>query len=87
MRNDPPVDFEAEARRPNKPAGGAPMQISAKALMQNFVYAGLILPDNMIEEVAGKNGHTARRLKGPKTGTHFIGIVEGVIQWVDSEDC
>jgi len=87
MSNDPPVDFEAKVRQPVKKAGGSPMQISAKDLMQNFVYAGLQLPDDMIEEVTGKNGHKARRLKGPATGTHVIGIVGGVIQWLETEDC
>ncbi|MFZ4536904.1 hypothetical protein [Propionivibrio sp.] len=87
MTDNPPVDFEAKAREPVKPAGGSPMQISASDLMKNFVFAGLQLPEDMVDEATGYNGHKARKLKGPSSGTYVLGCVNGVIQWIETEDC
>jgi len=87
MPSEPPIDFEAKARQPIGPSGGAPMQISAGDLMKNFVFATLQLPDALTEEVSGKNGHNARKLQGPTTGTHVLGIVDREIQWIATEAC
>jgi len=84
---DPPFDFEAESKKPVTPSGGGPMQISAKALMKNFVFATFQLPDDMVEETSGKNGHTTRKLKAPTSGTYVLGAIDGVIQWIETEAC
>jgi hypothetical protein len=63
------------------------MQISASDLMKNFVYASLKLPNDLIKETPGVNGHTARMLAGPASGTYVLGSIDGVIQWIETEDC
>ena len=49
---DYPTDFEALARQPAKPGGGAPLQISSAGLMKNFVMAGLDADEIWIETVS-----------------------------------
>jgi hypothetical protein len=55
--------------------------------MKNFVYASLKLPNDLIKETPGVNGHTARMLAGPASGTYVLGSIDGVIQWIATEDC
>ena len=87
MTGDPPIDFSAKVRQPVSPSGGSPMQISASDLMKNFVYASLKLPKDLIKETPGVNGHTARMLAGPSSGTYVLGSIDGVLQWIETEDC
>jgi hypothetical protein len=86
-----PVDFETLARgAKNASGGGYPVQISAGDLMRNFVYASLDADESLIEQTTGQGGHPARRLKIPTvpgSGTHVLGAVGGVLQWIATEEC
>lgn len=85
-----PNDFEALAKSAAKPGGKEPLQISAKKLMENFVWAGLDVDASWLETQAGTNGHRKRRLKLPPipgTGTYVLGAVDGALQWLETEDC
>jgi hypothetical protein len=86
-----PVDFETKARAARSASGGGyPGQISAADLMKNFVYAGLDADDSLIKDEIGQGGHKSRKLKIPAvpgSGTHVLGAVDGVLQWVATEEC
>jgi hypothetical protein len=86
-----PVDFEALARQAKQASGGGyPVQISAADLMRNFVFAALDADPSLIETTTGQGGHTARKLKipaAPSGGTHVLGAVDGVLQWIATEEC
>jgi len=86
-----PVDFEAKARGAKPPNGaGYPVQLSAADLMRNFVFAALDADPSLIEITAGQGGHAGRKLKipaAPSSGTHVLGAVGGVLQWLATEEC
>ena len=86
-----PVDFEERSRRAKQASGGGyPVQISAADLMKNFVHAALDADPSLIEQTTGQGGHAARKLKipaAPSGGTHVLGSVDGVIQWLATEEC
>ena len=67
-----PVNFEERVRAAPAANGiGYPYRISAADLMANFNYLD-------------KNG-----LPDPpsESGTYVLGCVDGVIQWIETEDC
>jgi hypothetical protein len=86
-----PVDFEAKVKQCAQASGsGYPIQLSASDLMRNFVFAALDADDSLIETTAGTGGHPARKLKIPAVpsgGTHVLGSVDGVLQWIATEEC
>jgi hypothetical protein len=86
-----PVDFEAKAKQAKQASGGGyPVQISAADLMRNFVHAALEIDESLIEKTTGQGGHQARKLKIPAvpgSGTHVLGAVDGVLQWIATEEC
>jgi hypothetical protein len=86
-----PVDFEAKARGAKDASGGGyPVQLSAADLMRNFVFAALDADESLIEETTGQGGHAQRKLKipaVPSSGTHVLGAVGGVLQWLATEEC
>ena len=66
------------------------MQISAADLDKNFVYATVQADPTWLEEKGGAGGHSMRILKLPKinaSGTYVLGTIDGVIQWIETEDC
>jgi len=85
------VDFEAKVKSAKSASGsGYPVQISASDLMQNFVYAALDADDSLIEKTTGSGGHAGRKLKipaAPKNGTHVLGVKDGSLQWLSTEEC
>ncbi len=89
--NSFPINFEALAQQGGNPAGGGyPYQIKGADLMRNFVYAALDADATLIEEVAGQNGYTQRKLKIPALpsgGTYVLGSVGGTMQWIETEAC
>ena len=90
METNLPVDFQAKAKEPNKPSGGSPLQISSTDLMRNFVFSSLQADEGWLQESTGQLGHKGRKLKLPKinsTGTYVLGSIDGVIQWIETEDC
>lgn len=86
-----PVDFEGLVKTRGIPSGGGyPYQIRATDLMKNFVHASLEADPSIIEPIIGQGGHVGRRLKipaAPGSGTHVLGVVDGVLQWVATEEC
>ena len=74
----------------NSKTGGYPYQIKAIDLDANFSYAALDAHEGLIEETSGQNGTTTRKLKIPAVpldGTHVLGVVEGILQWIETEEC
>lgn len=86
-----PVDFEERVKRPRGKTGGDyPYAIKAVDLMQDFVYAALDLDPTLVEEFQGEKGYRQRRLRipaVPASGTYVLGSVNGVVQWLATEDC
>ena len=86
-----PVNFEEKVRQAKQASGGGyPVQLSAADLMKNFVHAALDADPSLIEQTTGQGGHPARKLKIPTipaTGTHVLGAVDGVLQWIATEEC
>jgi hypothetical protein len=91
MPSNPPIDFEALAKRSGNPAtGGYPYQIASADLMKNFVFATLDVNEGLYEETTGLQGHRQRKLKIPSppgSGTHVLGSVGGALQWLETEGC
>ena len=91
MATELPVDFsERAARKSGAKGSDYPYAISAIDLMRNFVFAALDIDRSLYEETTGQGGHKQRRLKIPQvpgTGTHVLGVVDGRIQWIATEDC
>jgi hypothetical protein len=85
------ADFEALAKQGGNPAsGGYPYTIKSSDLMKNFVFAALDADDTLVETITGQGGHPQRKLKIPAVpsgGTHVLGVVDGTIQWIATEEC
>jgi hypothetical protein len=83
MPADPPIDFEALAKRGGSSAtGGYPYQIAARDLMANFVFCALDCEDSLVENTSGKGGHRQRKLKiSPGTATGQLAFWDGT-RWV-----
>ena len=82
--NDFPIEF-----RDKITSSKSAEPISAAALMQNYAWAKLVVADEYLED-ATQAGFPAKRLKLPPiiaNGTHILASVEGVIQWVATEEC
>ena len=86
-----PIDFEAKIRgAKNASGGGYPVQISARDLMANFVYAALDVDVSLVEETTGQGGLSSRKLKIPAVpsgGTYVLGSVDGSLSWIETEEC
>lgn len=86
-----PIDFEAKIRgAKNASGGGYPVQISARDLMSNFVYSALDVDVSLVEETTGHGGLPSRKLKipaAPSSGTHVLGVKDGTLQWLATEEC
>lgn len=91
MATNLPVDFEERVKSPKGETGGDyPYAIKARDLMQDFVYAALDVDATLIQDAVGQGGHKQRRLKIPalpSSGTHVLGVVDGTIQWIATEEC
>lgn len=91
MSNQPPVSFQTLAQTAGNPAaGGYPYQIRASDLDKNFVFATLDVADGLIETISGAGGHPQRKLRipsAPSNGTHVLGAVNGILQWIATEEC
>ena len=86
-----PVDFQQKIKLPPSATGvGYPVQISASDLMKNFVFAALEADGSLIETTTGQGGYSGRKLKipaAPTTGTHVLGVKDGTLQWIATEEC
>ena len=64
MPANPPVDFEEKVKLPKgNTSADYPYAIKARDLMENFVFATLIVDEGVYEETTGTGGHRQRRLK------------------------
>jgi hypothetical protein len=62
--NQFPVNFTQLAASASDPqAGGYPYRIKGSDLMKNYVHATLDVVDELVEEVAGQEGTSMRRLR------------------------
>lgn len=86
-----PVDFDQLAKSAGSASlGGYPYRIKGSDLMKNFVYCNIDGDPTIIENTIGQSGHPSRRLKiptVPPTGTHVLGAVDGILQWLATEEC
>lgn len=86
-----PVNFEEKIRAARQTSGGGyPVQISAADLMRDLVYAALDADPTLTQETTAQGGHRGRKLKipaVPASGTHVLGSVDGVLQWLATEEC
>lgn len=91
MTNNVPNIFSQLVKSAGKSAsGGYPYQIRAADLDKNFVYATLEIDPTLVDETAGQEGFTKRKLKIPAVpggGTHVLGAVNGVLTWIATEEC
>lgn len=90
-----PANLEQKAKLPPPPNGkGYPYQLSAKDLMDNFKFAALEVDDSKAGGIALKQTVTNGQRKisivipaMPTTGTHVLGAVNGVLQWIETTEC
>jgi len=97
MSSNPPISFSAKAKTAaNTASGGYPYSLSGTDLDQNFVFATAQFDKDefKIKATMGNGGHEAREIKitypvptPPTTGTHVLGSVDGVLQWIATEEC
>lgn len=91
MPSNPPVDFQAIAQGATGTTNkDYPYAIKATDLMKDFVFATLDIAEGLYEETSGLQGHRQRRLKipsPPDSGTHVLGVVDGLMQWIATEEC
>lgn len=94
----PPVSFSQKASATASGAGGYPIQISAKDLDANFVFATLEISDTSpqgtpqpfsVDEMTGPGGHTQRRLvfqpAAPSKDAVFA-VLGGALVWLQVPD-
>jgi len=84
MDNNFPVDFKNNVK-----SGKTSNPIKAADLMQNFVWAKLLVDDSLTEKTT-LMGFSAFKLKipaAPKTGTYVLGAVSGGLSWIATEEC
>jgi len=85
-----PVDFEKKVKQPPPVDGkGYPYQLSAKDLMRNFTYLLGLIPDGSTSnDLLRWNGSEWEILTAPAaTGTFVLGVVDGSMQWMETEEC
>jgi len=84
MNNNFPVDFKNKVKN-----GKTAEPIKASDLMQNFVWAKLLVDDSLTEKTTSM-GFSAFKLKipaVPKSGTYVLGAVSGGLTWIATEEC
>lgn len=84
-----PVDFQDKLKAPKNMNGGYPYSISAYDLMADFSYAALDVEDDWIEKknVGEHQGRKLKLPKFPKDGAYILGVVNGRLQWIETEEC
>jgi len=97
MTSEPPISFAALAQSAQNPSsGGYPYQLKGSDLDQNFVFATPEFAEESFEETTttGFGGNTKRQIAlkikipaAPTTGTHVLGVVDGSLQWLQTQGC
>lgn len=85
-----PIDFEEKVKQPPPPGGnGYPYQISAKDLMKNYKYLLNRVPsgDNDNDMLVWNFGSWILLPAPANTGTFVLGVVDGEMQWMSTEEC
>lgn len=86
-----PVDFSEKAKGAKQASGGGyPVQISAGDLMKNFTYASADFDESFTVTESGGARKVALKLKipaVPASGTHVLGVKDGELQWLATEEC
>lgn len=85
-----PVDFEEKVRLPAAVGGaGYPYRISARDLMLNFRFLMNQMPEGINKnDTLIFDGKKWIILAAPSsTGTHVLGCVAGVVQWLATSEC
>lgn len=87
-----PVDFSANVKGAKQASGGGyPVQISAGDLMKNFKYAaGDFEAESFTVTESGDSRKIDLKLKIPAvpgSGTHVLGVKDGTLQWIATEEC
>lgn len=87
-----PVDFSEKAKAAKQVSGGGyPVQLSAGDLMKNFKYsAGDFEAESFTVTESGDSRKINLKIKIPAvpgSGTHVLGSVDGVVQWLATEEC
>lgn len=90
MAENLPVDFEQKVRLPAAVGGaGYPYRISARDLMANFKFLMNQMPvaynDNDMIILSG--GKWIVLAAPSSSGTHVLGCVAGVVQWLATSEC
>lgn len=97
MAAAPPVSFDVLAKTaPNPASGGYPYTLKGMDLDKNFTFATEDFESEhfVVSTGLGAGGHQSRKVKLkapiptiPPTGTHVLGAVNGVLQWIATEEC
>ncbi len=96
MNQNPPLSFESLAKTaPNPATGGYPYALRGADLDKNFVFATELFSDDfVVTTTTGLGGHQQRKVtlklpfpEPPTTGTHVLGVVEGALAWIATEEC
>lgn len=87
-----PVDFNEKAKAAKQASGGGyPVQLSAGDLMKNFKYAaGDFEDESFAITESGDSRKIDLKLKipaAPGSGTHVLGVVDGTLTWIATEEC
>lgn len=93
----PPISFAALAKTAGNPAaGGYPYALKGTDLDKNFTFAtaDFDTADFLVTDGLGAGGHQSRKVALalriptlPGSGTHVLGAVDGVLQWIATEEC
>jgi hypothetical protein len=86
-------EFERLAK--NKPAKGSndyPVSIKAKHLDENWKMTTLLEGEGdpkLYEVEYTEDGTRITRIlpESPSSGTHVLGVVDGVVKWLPTQDC
>lgn len=97
MSSTPPLSFDALAKTsPNAAAGGYPYTLKGADLDKCFTFATEDFNDAHFSVTTGlgAGGHQNRKValanplpEFPESGTYVLGLVEGELVWVPTEEC
>jgi hypothetical protein len=95
--NKPPLSFAALAKTARNPSsGGYPYTLKGEDLDKNFVFAVSEYDESDFEVtgIPGSGGHQTRKIAlkntiptPPASGTHVLGLVNGALAWIATEEC
>lgn len=97
MTDNPPISFAALAKTAANPAsGGYPYSLKGSDLDKNFTFAteDFDATDFKVTKALGAGGHQSRKVAleiriptAPGSGTHVLGVIDGTLTWIATEEC